>query len=78
MNSTAVLVRIPPAMLERLDRAIAMEPRGLTRPGLIRRLLAEALSGRADAASPPDDVRELRRKFLLLAKRVEEMAAHQG
>jgi hypothetical protein len=28
--------------------------------------------------APSDEVVELRRKFLLLARRVEEIAAHQG
>jgi hypothetical protein len=76
--STPVLVRFPPALLASLDAARAAQSPSPTRPAAIRGLLVEALSGGAAAAWPPDDVRELRQKFLLLAKRVEEMTVGQG
>jgi hypothetical protein len=71
--STPVLVRFPAALLAALDASIAAQSPPPTRPAAVRRLLEERL-----AFAPSDEVVELRRKFLLLARRVDEIAAHQG
>ena len=43
VDATPVTVRLPPADLAALDAAIAREPEPITRPAMIRKLLAEKL-----------------------------------
>jgi len=61
-----------------LDASIAAQSPPPSRPEAIRHLLKERLSGGLAVVAPPDDITELRRKFLMLARRVEEMAARRG
>jgi hypothetical protein len=76
MLSTPVLVRLPPGFLSELDAWIAAQRDPLlTRPEAMRRLTKERLTGAGATAHSAEDVAELRRKFIMLVRRVDELIA---
>jgi hypothetical protein len=73
MLSTPVLVRLPPGLLSELDAWIAAQRDPvLTRPEAMRRLTKERLSG---VGASSEEAAELRRKFIMLVRRVDELIA---
>jgi hypothetical protein len=71
--NTPVLVRIPHALLDELDAWIAAQrDPSLSRPEAMRRLTKERLAG---VGASSEDVAELRRKFIMLVRRVDELIA---
>ena len=74
--STPVLVRLPHAPLDEIDGWIAAQRDPLlTRPEAMRRLTKERLTGAGATAHSAEDVAELRRKFIMLVRRVDELIA---
>ena len=74
--NTPVLVRIPHALLDELDAWIAAQRDPvLTRPEALRRLTRERLTGAGATTHSAEDVAELRRKFIMLVRRVDELIA---
>jgi hypothetical protein len=77
-------VRILPRLMSDLDNWIEAQPGPrLGRPEAIRRLLTERLAGQPAQAPPPSgategdsDLAELRRKFIMIAGKVDHVLAY--
>ena len=71
--SIPVLVRLPRGLLSELDAWIAAQGAAQpSRPEAMRRLVKERLSG---VGASSEEVAELRRKFIMLVRRVDELIA---